>query len=90
MVENNPKELSSNKITKDNLNTELYRMELTFKRLEIENSKKVEYALEKCSNEILEWWLADDRRTTGTWEGFKNKVKERFQPRTTLNDLIKE
>lgn len=90
MVEDLPKELSREQITKENLNTELFRMELIFKRLEIESNKKVDYALEKCSNEILEWWIEDVGRTSGTWEMFKSKVKERFLPRATISDLIKE
>ena len=76
MVENRPQELSREKITKENFTIESYRIELCFRRLEIENTKKVEYALERCSTEILEWWISDDRRNAGTWEVSKIELKK--------------
>ena len=47
----------SDLITKENLNTEIYRIELFFRLNDIPANKKVYMTLERCSKEILEWWM---------------------------------
>lgn len=79
---------TGDQITKENLVTELFRIELVFKRLDTPRDAKVDLVLENCSNEILEWWIGEERRPT-SWESFKSLVLEEFTPKFTLNDLIK-
>ena len=78
----------SDLITKENLNTEIYRIELFFRLNDIPANQKVYMALERCSKEILEWWIPLEKKTT-SWDNFKELLTEQFIQRYSLNDFIK-
>ena len=59
---------------------------INIKKKGTRSNPKINIALEKCSAEILEWWIRGNAWVTYC-ESFKTSLKGKFVQKRTLNDL---